>query len=56
MYTIMRKCSGYRLEHFFQDSFMASQYFMLVDCILKERDLEEQAHKKANKGNKSSKK
>ena len=45
----MRKVSSYRLEHFWDDGFKSSQFFSLVDLIVKEQQLEEQAHKKSNK-------
>jgi len=48
VYLILRKCSGYRLEHMFRDDFYSSQYFQLVKFLQQEFN-----PRKENKNNSS---
>jgi len=46
MYVIMRKIPSYRVEHFQDDNFYASQYFALLDLINLESELQNKEYKK----------
>ena len=49
MYVLMRKLHGYRLEHFWDDNFYASQFFALLYLVREEAEEKEKMHKKASK-------
>ena len=48
-YRIMRDLPGYRIEHFLSDKFFASQFFLLIELIIQEKQEENKAMTKANK-------
>lgn len=48
IYLILRKCSGYRLEHLFRDDFYSSQYFQLISFLQQELSPSKKMGKKDN--------